>query len=114
MTARAASASTRLHTAQEPADAVSLRVLWFALRAPGGDPPAAPGIAYDTPRVQSSPTLHEPRLGACAVTPAQRVDARLERVTSTAARRTLAWVRSQAACPTVSLLGRVLTDADRC
>ena len=108
------SVQMRLQAAQEPAEAVSLRVLWFALRAPGGDPPAAPGIAYDTPRVQSTPTLHEPRLGACAVSPAQRVDARLDRVSVPAARRTLAWVRSQAVCPTVSLVGRALaSEAER-
>jgi hypothetical protein len=99
--------SQRPTPASETPCAVALRVLWYALRAPGGDPPAAPGIDYSAPVVQSSPMPREPLMGACRVTPAQLVDGRLERAPA-AARRTLCWVRSQGQCPTVSMVGRAL------
>lgn len=41
--------------ADEPAELVRLRVLWYALRVRGLDACGAPGIAYDRPVVQSSP-----------------------------------------------------------
>lgn len=81
-------------TATEAPELVRLRVLWFALRARGLDAAAAPGIAYDRPRVQSSPERPAVPHGYGLGHARDPVSVRLASLAGTEAAVTLHWYRS--------------------
>ena len=78
----------------ESSELVRLRVLWYALRARGIDACGAPGIAYDRPVVQTSPTPPTVPHGYGMGHARDPVAARLDELAGTEAAVTLRWYRS--------------------
>lgn len=95
----------------ESPELVRLRVLWYALRQRGLDAAGAPGIAYDRPVVQSSPTPPTVPHGYGMGHARDPVAARLDELAGTEAAVTLRWYRSYDAAPAFAA-GRAVAILD--
>jgi len=78
----------------ESPELMRLRVLWYALRARGMDAAGAPGIAYDRPVVQTSPTPPTVPHGYGMGRERDPVADRIAQLAGTEAAVTLRWYRS--------------------